>query len=352
VKQLFSNRSCPARIRTVGLSSRRGLLPRHLDIRWFPGLPIYHSRDLVAWRLVGHVLDRPEHLALDGTPGVSRALCTHDPPSRGGLPRCLHARRRDDGPQLVTTARGRGPGPWSEPAWIEGAQGIDPSLLFDEDRVWYIGARTSEAPAAPGRSEIFVRQIDLDTPEFVGDEHIVWTGALAMRSGWKGRTSIGSAIPTTSSRPKLGTGHHTPLPWREARPSSAVRRKPSEPRAHPPPSRARPSGDRRRARRPRRNRGGGLVGVLLGRRPYGGYFCNWVERHSSPGRVGGGLADPVSGRRAGFERVRAPRPWYHIRGPTDRCATTSTSSARSGVERLRTPREPWWGLSQRPATCG
>ena len=33
---------------------------------YFPGLPIFHSRDLVHWRQIGHVLDRPSQLPLDG----------------------------------------------------------------------------------------------------------------------------------------------------------------------------------------------------------------------------------------------------------------------------------------------
>ena len=33
---------------------------------YFPGLPIFHSRDLVHWRQIGHVLDRPSQLDLDG----------------------------------------------------------------------------------------------------------------------------------------------------------------------------------------------------------------------------------------------------------------------------------------------
>jgi alpha-N-arabinofuranosidase len=32
---------------------------------YFPGLPIFHSRDLVHWRQIGHVLDRPSQLARD-----------------------------------------------------------------------------------------------------------------------------------------------------------------------------------------------------------------------------------------------------------------------------------------------
>ena len=33
---------------------------------WYPGLPIYRSRDLVNWQLVGHVIDRPDMITLDG----------------------------------------------------------------------------------------------------------------------------------------------------------------------------------------------------------------------------------------------------------------------------------------------
>jgi len=33
---------------------------------YFPGLPIFHSHDLVHWRQIGHVLDRPSQLPLDG----------------------------------------------------------------------------------------------------------------------------------------------------------------------------------------------------------------------------------------------------------------------------------------------
>ena len=32
---------------------------------YFPGLPVFHSRDLVHWRQIGHVLDRPSQLPLD-----------------------------------------------------------------------------------------------------------------------------------------------------------------------------------------------------------------------------------------------------------------------------------------------
>jgi xylan 1,4-beta-xylosidase len=40
---------------------------------YFPGIPIFQSRDLVNWKLIGHVMDRPEQLNLDGQ-GVSRGM--------------------------------------------------------------------------------------------------------------------------------------------------------------------------------------------------------------------------------------------------------------------------------------
>ncbi len=40
---------------------------------YFPGIPVFHSKDLINWRLIGHVLDRPEQLNLNNF-GVSRAI--------------------------------------------------------------------------------------------------------------------------------------------------------------------------------------------------------------------------------------------------------------------------------------
>ena len=32
---------------------------------YFPGVPIFHSKDLVSWTQIGHVLDRPSQLNVD-----------------------------------------------------------------------------------------------------------------------------------------------------------------------------------------------------------------------------------------------------------------------------------------------
>ena len=36
------------------------------SFEYMPAVPVYHSRDLVNWHLVGHVLNRPSQLNMDG----------------------------------------------------------------------------------------------------------------------------------------------------------------------------------------------------------------------------------------------------------------------------------------------
>ena len=40
---------------------------------YFPGITVFHSKDLVNWKLIGYVLERQEQLNLDGQ-GVSRGI--------------------------------------------------------------------------------------------------------------------------------------------------------------------------------------------------------------------------------------------------------------------------------------
>jgi alpha-N-arabinofuranosidase len=146
---------------------------------WFPGLPVHHSRDLVHWRLIGHVLDRPEQLDLDGirpsgglfAPTIRHhggrfyVVCTLvDGPTRSGH-FVVHAESPD--------------GPWSAPVWLDGA-GFDPSLLFDDDgTVWFCACREADPLGAPGRTEVYLRRTDLAEGRPTGPEHVLWRGALA-----------------------------------------------------------------------------------------------------------------------------------------------------------------------------
>lgn len=194
----------------------------------YPGLPIHHSRDLVNWRPIGHVLDRPSQLPLDGVR-----------PS-GGL--YAPAIRHHDGRFYVTCTLVDGTaesghfivvaddpaGPWSDPVWLPGAH-IDPSPFFDDDgTAWFVANRKREEPDFPGHTEIWLRRLSLDPLELTGDDHVLWDGAvqggvwsegphLLRRGPWyylvtaEGGTHLNHAIVVARSREV--TGPYESCPW-------------------------------------------------------------------------------------------------------------------------------------------
>src|SRR5512137_1679850 len=97
---------------------------------YFPGLPVFHSRDLIHWRQIGHVLDRPSQLNLDGV-RASGGLYAPTLRHHAGtfyVVNTLVDGLKERGNFIVTAADPAGP--WSEPTWLNDAPGIDPSLLF------------------------------------------------------------------------------------------------------------------------------------------------------------------------------------------------------------------------------
>ena len=97
---------------------------------YFPGLPIFHSKDLVSWKQIGHAMDRPEQLDLKGA-RVSRGLFAPTIRYHKGTYYII-CTLIDKGGNFVITAKDP-KGPWSDPVWLKEVSGIDPSLFFDED---------------------------------------------------------------------------------------------------------------------------------------------------------------------------------------------------------------------------
>lgn len=146
---------------------------------YFPGLPVHRSRDLIEWQLVGHAVHRDDQLDLSTVP-ASGGLFAPTIRHHAGLFYVACTRVGGDGRQgsFVVTATDPA-GPWSDPAWIEGADGIDPSILFDDDgRAWWCGTRLAEPGDWPEQTEVWVRELDVSTMSLVGDEHVVWHGAV------------------------------------------------------------------------------------------------------------------------------------------------------------------------------
>ncbi len=183
---------------------------------YFPGLPVYHSRDLVNWKIVGHALDRPSQLPLEGAQ-VSQGLFAPTIRCHKGVFYVI-CTNVSGGGNFIVTAKDPA-GPWSEPHWLADAPGIDPSLFFDDDgRAWYCGTRPApEGERYQGNWEVWLRELDLTTMSLKGEARGLWRGALReciwpegphiyKKDGWyylmaaEGGTCLDHAISIARSR--------------------------------------------------------------------------------------------------------------------------------------------------------
>jgi beta-xylosidase len=101
---------------------------------FYPGLPIYHSRDLVNWRMIGYGIDRPSQLKLRESHLDQLNLFAATIRHHEGVFYIINTNtgRLSDTRNFVITATNPA-GPWSEAHYIENAPLIDPSLFFDKD---------------------------------------------------------------------------------------------------------------------------------------------------------------------------------------------------------------------------
>ena len=149
---------------------------------YLPGIPLFHSTNLTDWEPIGHVFDRPGMVDLSGL-DVSDGLWAPTIRHHRGLFYVVTtiARNRRGAVTLLATAEDPA-GPWSAPVVLD-AEGIDPSLFFDNDgRCWFTCCRDAENPALTGPGELWMRELDLTTLALTGPDFGLWHGAL--RGAW------------------------------------------------------------------------------------------------------------------------------------------------------------------------
>jgi len=150
---------------------------------FFPGVPIFHSKDLLNWKQMGHVLDRPSQLNLQGLPvsdGIyAPAITFHD-----GLFYVITTNVHGIGNFYVTA---RNPaGPWSDPVQLQ-FDGIDPSFFFDDDGKVYVVHNNTPIgePLYDGHRAIWLWNFDPKTKTVHNGRVIVNGGAdISKKPSW------------------------------------------------------------------------------------------------------------------------------------------------------------------------
>lgn len=147
---------------------------------YFPGLPVFRSRDLVHWEQIGHALDRAGQLDMRGiasSGGLYAPTLRHHDGTFWLVCTLVDQRDQARGGNFVLTATDPA-GPWSDPVWLD-EDGIDPSLFFDDDgRVWLHGTRLAREPQWHDQTEVWLRELDPATMRLTGPEHVLWRGAV------------------------------------------------------------------------------------------------------------------------------------------------------------------------------
>lgn len=134
------------------------------SFEYFPGLPIYHSKDLVNWQQIGHCLTRDSQLPLQKAP-ASAGLYAPSLRYHEGLFYVICTNVSGGGNFYCTATDPAGP--WSEPTWVD-INSIDPDIFWDDDGRTYFVTQGDEG--------IRVAEIDIKTGKIVAPERLVWGG--------------------------------------------------------------------------------------------------------------------------------------------------------------------------------
>jgi alpha-N-arabinofuranosidase len=146
------------------------------SFQYLPGLPIWHSKDLVNWTQIGNIIDRPSQYPAKGG-DVSRGLYAPTIRYRNGTFYVVCTLVNGLGNFYVTAKDPEGP--WSDPIPLRGVGGIDPSFFFDDNGRCYVincDEPPQGKPEYQGHRTIRLQEVDLDQQRVVGQQTVIVNG--------------------------------------------------------------------------------------------------------------------------------------------------------------------------------
>jgi alpha-N-arabinofuranosidase len=143
---------------------------------YFPGIPVFRSRDLVNWTQIGNVIDRPSQLRFDSL-GVSRGVFAPAISYHDGVFYLINTCVDCHGNFLMTATNPAGP--WSDPIWL-GFDGIDPSMFFDDDGKAYVvnNGPPIGTPLYSGHRAIWIQEFDTKQQKLIGERTLIVNGGV------------------------------------------------------------------------------------------------------------------------------------------------------------------------------
>jgi alpha-N-arabinofuranosidase len=132
------------------------------SFEYFPGIPIFHSKDLLNWRQIGHVITRASQAFLDSAKHSHGIFAPNISYHNGKF--YVAVFNRTTGRNLIYTADNP-TGNWSEPIIVKQSGG-DPALYFEENKAYFLSASDF----------ILCSEIDIQTGKIIQASKQLWAG--------------------------------------------------------------------------------------------------------------------------------------------------------------------------------
>lgn len=138
------------------------------SMQYFPGVPLFESKDLINWIPIGHCLTRESQIQLNQ---VNSSGGVFAPTIRYHNGRFFMTTTNDTTRQNFYVWTDDIYGEWSEPVYVDQG-GIDPDLYFEDDSVYFM----SNGMDDEGISGIVQCRIDIETGRKLTPSRSVWKG--------------------------------------------------------------------------------------------------------------------------------------------------------------------------------
>lgn len=138
------------------------------SFQYFPGVPLFESKDLVNWNQIGYVLTRKSQVMLHE---INSSGGVFAPTIRFFNGRFYMVTTNDTTHQNFYVYTDNIYSEWSEPVYVDQG-GIDPSFLFEDEHAYFM----SNGYDDDGRGGIIQCEIDINTGKKLSKSTCIWNG--------------------------------------------------------------------------------------------------------------------------------------------------------------------------------